>query len=184
MWLLFLLLFAGPCPSVKRSNKAIMPGPCPPVREHPAGYYSWSTDCRQVLGSPGEIEWLVTIRLLLGTILVAAGCSAAMQKNNYRWCWSATQTSHGHGWLLVRAPVICGCWSATRTSHAHGRLLVSNGDGTCYRWVLVRHADKPWTSMVVGQQWRQHRLQVGAGPPCKQAMDTDGCWPAMGTAVI
>ena len=73
--------------------------------------------------------------IVLETILMAAGCSAAMQKNNHRRCWSATQTSHGHGWLLV-----------------------SNADSTDYRWVLVRHADKPWTRMVAGQQCRQHLL--------------------------
>jgi len=47
--------------------------------------------------------------------------------------------------------------SATQTNHGHGWLLVSNGDSTGDRLVLASQADMPWTSIDAGQQWREQQ---------------------------
>ena len=77
-------------------------------------------------------------------------------------CWSAMETPPVTGWCLSAAP----------TSHGLGWLLASNGHSTNYRWVLICYANKPWTWMAAGQQWRQHRLQVDACLPRRQVMVT------------
>ena len=66
----FFFLFAGPCPSVSICSKGTAQRPESPRKGTPGGgYYSRSTDCRQVPTSTGQpkrqIHWLVTIRLFL-----------------------------------------------------------------------------------------------------------------------